>query len=114
MTPSTLRSGMRSSGASAPSYRELRPFRGEANVTSATFPVHKELVSALLAAHARPEDPPRPDPTVAHVLATCAGYAYSDAATVAMIMARLGLVENRCAMVIAGLTPPDVRTEFGD
>ena len=94
-----MTSGMRSAEARAPSYRQMRPFRDEANITSATFPVYEDLVGDLLRAHARPEDPPKPDPTLAHVLATCAGYAYSDAATVAMIMARLGLVENRCAMV---------------
>jgi hypothetical protein len=36
------------------------------------------------------------DPEVAHVLATCAGYAYADVETVAMMMARLGLEVNAC------------------
>lgn len=36
---------------------------------------------------------------LAHVLATCAGYAYSDAPTVSMMMTRLGLEENRCRMI---------------
>ncbi len=36
---------------------------------------------------------------VRHVLAVCAGYAYSDEATVAMMMTRLGLERSRCAMV---------------
>jgi hypothetical protein len=39
------------------------------------------------------------DATVAHVLATCAGYAYSDIGTVAMIMTRLGLESNGCVCV---------------
>jgi len=33
------------------------------------------------------------------VLGTCAGYAYSEADTVAMIMARMGLNDNRCLKV---------------
>ena len=94
-----MKPGANRDEARAPSYRTLRPFRDAAHVTSATFPVYPDLVGELLRAHAAPEDPPRPDPTVAHVLATCAGYAYSDAATVATMMARLGLAENRCVMV---------------
>ena len=78
-------SGMRSDQARAPSYALLRPFRSAENVTSATFPVHHDLVDTLLRAHSTPSDPPRWDPIVAHVLATLAGYAYSDAETVAMI-----------------------------
>jgi hypothetical protein len=92
-------SGMRSAQARAPSYPRLRPFRAPEGVTSPTFPVYDGLVDTLLRAHAAPPDPPRWDPIVAHVLATLSGYAYSDAATVAMIAARLGLAENRCAMV---------------
>jgi hypothetical protein len=92
-------SGMRSDQARAPSYARLRPFRSAESVRSETFPVHHDLVDTLLQAHTMPSDPPRWDPVVAHVLATLAGYAYSDAATVAMIAARLGLDENRCAMV---------------
>lgn len=92
-------SGMRSAQARAPSYRLLRPFRSAEAVTSPTFPVHRDLVETLLRAHSAPSDPPRWDPVAAHVLATIAGYAYSDADTVAMIAARLGLEENRCAMV---------------
>ncbi len=94
-----MMSGSRFAEARAPSYRQMRPFRAAANVTSPTFPVYKDVVADLLRAHALIEDPPKPDRTVAHVLATCAGYAYSDAATVAMMMARLGFIENRCVMV---------------
>jgi hypothetical protein len=36
------------------------------------------------------------DLAAAHVLATWAGYAYADVATVAMMMARLGLQANAC------------------
>lgn len=92
-------SGMRFAEARAPSYSRLRPFRTAESMTSPTFPVYPGIVDTLLGAHAAPSDPPRWDPVVAHVLATMAGYAYSDADTVAMIAARLGLVENRCAMV---------------
>lgn len=94
-----MESGMRFAQARALSYRALRPLREEAGVTSATFPVYHDLVDRLLRAHAAPQDPPRWDATAAHVLATCAGYAYSDADAVAMMMARLGLDGNRTAMV---------------
>ncbi len=92
-------SGMRSAETRAPTYRRLRPFRGAESVTSPTFPVYRDLVERLLRAHSAPSDPPQWDPVAAHVLATIAGYAYSDADTVAMMAARLGLEENRCAMV---------------
>jgi hypothetical protein len=92
-------SGMRSEQARAPSYPRLRPFRAAESVTSPTFPVYDRLVDKLLQAHAAASGPSRWDPTVAHVLATIAGYAYADAETVATIAARLGLVDNRCAMV---------------
>lgn len=92
-------SGMHFAQARAPSYPRLRPFRSAENVTSETFPVYRNLVDTLAGAHLTPSDPPRWDPVVAHVLATIAGYAYSDAETVAMMAARLGLEENRCAMV---------------
>src|SRR2546423_236952 len=81
---------MKRTEAIAPSIAELRPLKPHA---SATFPVYQDLVDVLVkpAAH--------PDPTVAHVLASCAGYAYSDAETVSMIMARMGLVDNRCVSI---------------
>jgi hypothetical protein len=86
--------------ATAPPYSALRPFRDPAHVTTPTFPVYHDLVDRLLAAHATPgAGAAEYDPTVAHVLATCAGYAYSDAHTVATIMARLGLAHARCVMV---------------
>src|ERR1700692_2456731 len=76
--------------AVAPSYEQLRPMKP---MRTGTFPVYPDLPGALLAAAVHP------DPTVAHVLATCAGYSYSDAKTVAMMMARLGLEDNRCLTV---------------
>ncbi len=85
--------------ALAPAYAKLRPLHAaQGATTTPTFPVHPDLVDKLLGAHTAPSDPPRWDPVVAHVLATLAGYAYSDAETVAMMAARLGLEENRCAM----------------
>jgi hypothetical protein len=55
--------------------------------------VYDDLVDVLAAAGAHP------DPTVAHVMAACAGYAYSDGETVSMIMARMGLNDNNCRMI---------------
>jgi Lipase (class 3) len=74
----------------APGYAELRPLKA---ATSATFPVYKDLPDRLLKAV------DLPDPAVAHVLGTCAGYAYANQDTVAMMMTRLGLEENRCLMI---------------
>jgi hypothetical protein len=75
---------------SAPSYATLRPLKP---TRTKGFPVYPDLVERLVAAGEHP------DPAVAHVLATCSGYAYSDTETVAMIMARLGLEDNACRMV---------------
>jgi Lipase (class 3) len=74
----------------ASSYAELRPFKPE---RTTTFPVYPELVDKLVAAENHPDD------TIAHVMAVCSAYAYSDAATVAMMMARMGLEENHCLMI---------------
>ncbi|MBO4271405.1 lipase family protein [Microbispora triticiradicis] len=46
-----------------------------------------------------------PVPEIAHTMATCSGFAYAtaagrgDAATVASVMARMGLPENRCHLI---------------
>ena len=61
------------------------------------FPVYAHLADDLAAAHHA--DNGERDPAVAHVLATCAGYAYSDADTVATMMTRLGLDANACVRV---------------
>ena len=74
----------------APSYKQLRPLKPE---KSKTFPVYDDLVNTLVAAKKHPDD------EIAHVMGTCAGYAYSDGQTVAMIMARLGLEDNNCRMI---------------
>jgi hypothetical protein len=83
----------------------MRLERLQAATCGAPFPVHEALVTRLLCAHAPGTAAPpvaggdARDPTVAHVLATCAGYAYADAATVAMMVARLGLESNACVRV---------------
>ncbi len=59
------------------------------------FPVYPDLVERLLGAPTDGE----PDPAIAHILATLAGYAYSDGATVATIAARLGLQRASCVRV---------------
>ena len=64
-----------------PSYKTLRPYK---KTKTATFPVYQDLVDQLVAADEFPSD------RVAHVMATCAGYAYSDVETVAMMMAPVG------------------------
>ena len=61
------------------------------------FPIYDHLVPDLLAAH-QGERTDR-DATVAHVLATAAGYSYSDIETLATIMSRLGLEDNSCVRV---------------
>ncbi len=76
--------------ATAPPYEALRPLKAP---TSETFPVHPDLADALVDAKAHPDD------VVAHALAVFAGYAYADEATVAMMMARMGLAGNHCRMI---------------
>ena len=61
------------------------------------FPVYAHLADDLAAAHHA--DNGERDATVAHVLATCAAYAYSDADTVATMMTRLGLDANACVRI---------------
>lgn len=70
----------------------MQTSRVTAEHIGAPFPVYKDLTHTLLASA-----PEERDPTLAHVLAVCAGYAYADAGTVAMMMARLGL--EACANV---------------
>jgi hypothetical protein len=77
--------------AKAPTYPQLRHAR-----RSKTFPVYHGLVDHLAKAKLDSGDP---DPVVAHLLGTCAGYAYSDAETVSTIMARMGLDKNHCLAI---------------
>ncbi len=80
---------MEMSDAVAPSYLKLRPMRPP----TAGFPIYQRLADTLVKAETHPDD------IVRHVLATCAGYAYSDADTVSMMMARMGLAENHCVRI---------------
>lgn len=61
------------------------------------FPIYQDPVASLLAAHRRGDS--GRDAVVAHLLGTCAGYAYADTRTVATMMTRLGLGENACVRV---------------
>jgi hypothetical protein len=61
------------------------------------FPLYQDLVASLLAAHRQDES--GRDAVVAHLLGTCAGYAYADTGTVATMMTRLGLADNACVRV---------------
>lgn len=74
-----------------PSFEDLRPAKP---ATTSTFPVHADL-AALLAR----DGLAHPDPVAAQVLSTAAGYAYSDAGTVAMMMTRMGLERSACREV---------------
>jgi Lipase (class 3) len=76
--------------AIAPPLSAMRPIKP---VTSPTFPVYRDLAETL----AHPVE--QPDDTVAHTLAVAAGYAYSNADAVAMMLARMGLVDNHCLRV---------------
>jgi len=71
-----------------PTYQELRPGKP---ATTATFPAYPDLVETMVK-----DGLAHPDPAIAHVLATCAGYAYSDVGTVAMMMTRMGLENSLC------------------
>ncbi|MGE5814643.1 MAG: lipase family protein [Acidobacteriota bacterium] len=68
-----------------------------AGTCSSPFPLYDGLADALLRAHQRESG--EGDAVVAHVLATCAGYAYADVRTVAMMMARMGLEANACVQI---------------
>jgi len=74
----------------APSHHQLRPLKPEQN---AAFPVYPDLVDKLARAASQP------DSAIAHTMAVCAGYAYSTPETLAAIMARMGLNDNRCRMI---------------
>lgn len=76
--------------STAPSYEKLRPMKSS---TGPGFPVYPELVNTFTTTATHP------DSTLAHVLATCAGYSYADADIVGAMMARMGLSDNHCLMV---------------
>jgi len=75
----------------------MRPERIVGGTCEAPFPVYEGLADTLATAHlTRPFDR---DATVAHVLGTCAGYAYADTDTVTTIMVRLGLPGLACVRI---------------
>jgi len=76
----------------APSYDVLRPFKP---ARTPGFPVYRDLVNELVQA----ASVDAPNWEIAHVLGTCAGYAYAARPTIATIMARMGLEENYCAEI---------------
>ena len=78
----------------APPLSTLRPTKP---TSSATFPVYHDLEALLAEEEQQPDQ--QPPATVAHTLAVAAGYAYSDAATVSMMLARMGLQDNHCLQV---------------
>ncbi|GAB2848801.1 hypothetical protein GCM10027176_60230 [Actinoallomurus bryophytorum] len=84
-----------------PDYTELRPYGPR---TTPGFPVYPDLEDRLLRTGRHP------DPVIAHALATCAAYAYSDAETVSMIMARLGLEKNHCRVVTSSVDAMFIRS----
>jgi hypothetical protein len=75
----------------------MKPERVSSGLVRSPFPVYAGLVEELLAAHRRPTD--ERNELVAHVLGACAGYAYSDADTVATIMSRMGLDAHACVRI---------------
>jgi Lipase (class 3) len=82
--------------AIAPSVKRLRPARDQ--LITDGFPVYKDLPGTLAGPDpARDEAVPAWPP--AHILATSAAYSYGDADTVATIMARMGLEDNRCLSI---------------
>ena len=78
----------------APPLSTLRPTKPTSSVT---FPVYHDLEALLAEEEQQPDR--QPPATVAHTLAVAAGYAYSDAETVSMMLARMGLQDNHCLRV---------------
>ena len=66
---------VQTSGAIGPDYGQLRVLAEG----KGPFPIVPDLVDRLV------EPGPQPDETIARVLGTCAGYAYSDQDTVAPV-----------------------------
>jgi hypothetical protein len=74
-----------------PSLSDLSPLKPRPQI-----PVLPSLYDDLVQAVDHPVD------AIAYALATCSGYAYSDAETVAMMMARMGLFHSHCAEIKLG------------
>ena len=86
-----------------PSYRDLRPLKDE---TTDDFPVYPELAQLLAGAAAEKQ----PVAKIAHTLAVTAGYAYSDAGTLAMMMTRLGLERAYCREIARSVDAMFIRS----
>lgn len=74
-----------------PSYADLSPLKQKQ--PRPQFPVLPHLGDEMVQAATHPVA------DIAYALATCSGYAYSDADTVATTMARMGLFENHCTEI---------------
>ncbi|WP_454916200.1 lipase family protein [Xanthobacter sediminis] len=94
---SVLRPGRPAPAALEHAVRGMTPERMASGTCAAPFPVYPDLAGLLLAAHLPDAD--GRDGMVAHVLATFAGYAYADTATMSSIMGRLGLEGGACVRV---------------
>jgi hypothetical protein len=86
----------------APSYERLRPMRPP---REAGFPVYPDLVEHLLA-----PCPEVVDPVVAHALGVCSGYSYAGADVLTIMLARLGMPDNRCRSVTMLVDPMFIRS----
>jgi hypothetical protein len=73
---------------------DMKIERQRAGVSSHPFPMYDHLVEDLLAYH--PSGKAERNATVAHVLATCSGYAYADIDTMSEVASRLGLEASGC------------------
>jgi hypothetical protein len=88
--------------STAPSYQRLRPMRAP---REPGFPVYPDLPEQMLAT-----SPDVVDPVVAHALGVCAGYSYATADVLTMMLARLGLEDNRCRSVCMLVDPMFIRS----
>lgn len=73
--------------------REVLPAGYDESRSFGFRPVYPDLPEILRTADKHP------NAVIAHALATCAAYSYSDADTLSMIMTRMGLERNRCHMI---------------
>lgn len=71
--------------------------RSTAPAVGDPFPVYPQAIEALASAHLAAAG--GRDAIIAHVLATCAGYAYADLETLSTIMARMGLDNHACVRI---------------
>lgn len=86
-----------------PSYQDLRPLKDQ---TTSTFPVYPGLADTL----ADTMSEAQPHEQIAHALAVCAGYAYSDVGTVASMMTRLGLENSHCREIARSVDAMFIRS----